>query len=439
MRLVGPGVADSRQHRHLALAVERCERAERGMPAQAGILGERRSGRGGQREPGAKTAIERVLGRIEHRQRVGAAVEEDRDQDALRGTGGRRGDAVLEQARRERVAAVDGKREAGAARKEAAAREAGTRRQGHPGLDCRQARRPPRRGLGGAVRCVRSRYRGEPSSQQVWKSGEVATSWRSAFAINDGYERRFQLAFASAVARLAKASSARLRLRPQRGGAPEGDCALDEQLRLRRHLARVLVGQRVRLRRVVRDPPAAPERGRVEPATVVPAGDARRHEEPLAGHVREPRPRLGVDAASEGPQEARRVDGRRLHHPRPGVEGRVAEDRLHDRPDVAVLSVRADKGGARRGVRLRRHEVAPELVDEEGRVAVVLEAEPHGVLPVERSAPAEDALAARVVELPLEVEVGAARCRGATRSSSPSAPVPARARRARCSRCPRRA
>ena len=115
--------------------------------------------------------------------------------------------------------------------------------------------------------------------------------------------------------------------------------------------------------------------------------------------AREPRPGLGVDAAAERAQEAGGVDGRRLDHPRPGVEGGVEQDRLDDGADLEVLAVEALERAARRRVGRRRDEVAPELVDEEGRVLLVVEAEPDGVLPVEGARLAEDALLPLVVAL----------------------------------------
>ena len=50
MRLVGVVVADRREHRDLALAVQRRERRGRRVPAQPGVLGEREPRRCGQRE-----------------------------------------------------------------------------------------------------------------------------------------------------------------------------------------------------------------------------------------------------------------------------------------------------------------------------------------------------------------------------------------------------
>ena len=123
------------------------------------------------------------------------------------------------------------------------------------------------------------------------------------------------------------------------GEPQKADRRLDERRGSRGERGRLLVGQRVGLRRVVRDPPAAAEGRRVEPALVVPAGHVRRHEEPLAGSGGEPGPRGRVDPAADPAQEAGGVDGGRLHHPRPGVEGGVAEDRLDDGADLEVLPV----------------------------------------------------------------------------------------------------
>ena len=99
MGLVGACVADPGEDADLALAVERCEAAERRMPAQAVVLGERDTGRGRQRQPRAQPSVERVAAREEHRERVGPAVEEDRDEDALRPCCGCGCDAFVERAR----------------------------------------------------------------------------------------------------------------------------------------------------------------------------------------------------------------------------------------------------------------------------------------------------------------------------------------------------
>ena len=137
----------------------------------------------GKREARAQPPVERVAVREEHRERVGAAVEEDGDEDALRACGASGRDALLERAREQRRAAVDGERQAGAAREEAAPVEAGSGRDRHAGLD----RRQPATGLGrSAAHQVGAREVGAAAGhQQVWRSGETATSWRSAFAVRN--------------------------------------------------------------------------------------------------------------------------------------------------------------------------------------------------------------------------------------------------------------
>ena len=62
----------------------------------------------GERELRAQLAVQRVALRGEHRQRVGAALEEDGDEDRLRRAGVPRGDAFLERAQAELRRAVDG-------------------------------------------------------------------------------------------------------------------------------------------------------------------------------------------------------------------------------------------------------------------------------------------------------------------------------------------
>ena len=77
----------------------------------------------------------------------------------------------------------------------------------------------------------------------------------------------------------------------------------------------------------------------------------------------EPRPRGRVDRRGRPRGAARRVDDRRLGHPRPFVERRMPEDRLDDRPQrVAAAGVEPLERCLRRGFGRRRHEVAPELV-----------------------------------------------------------------------------
>ena len=135
MRLVGTRVADSGEDRDLALRVELGEPCERRVPTEPVVLGERQPGRRGQREARSESAVERVAAREEERERVRAAVEEDRDKHLLRAGSGGRGDPLLERAREERGAAVDRQREPGATGQEAPAIEARAGGERHPGLD----------------------------------------------------------------------------------------------------------------------------------------------------------------------------------------------------------------------------------------------------------------------------------------------------------------
>ena len=161
--------------------------------------------------------------------------------------------------------------------------------------------------------------------------------------------------------------------------------------------------------------PAAAVGGGVEPALVLPAGDVRRMEQPLPGHVGEPRPRRRVDAAPQAAEQSRGVDGRRLDHARAEVEGRVAQDRLHHGPDLVLgADVELLERPPRRGVGWHRDEVAPQLLDEEPGVHGVAQAERAGVLPVERAALPEDHLVTAVVPGAVEAEV---------RRAHPAAPL----------------
>ena len=145
--------------------------------------------------------------------------------------------------------------------------------------------------------------------------------------------------------------------------------------------------ERVRLERVLRDPPAAAPRRRVEPARVVPAGDVRRIEELLPRHRVEPDPGGRVDPAADAPEEPRGVDDRRLDEPRPVEELRVHEDRLDDGPDrVPGRDVELLERARRPVVGRHRDEVAPELLDEERRVRRMADAEAARVLPREVAA-----------------------------------------------------
>src|SRR5215212_3407097 len=105
-------------------------------------------------------------------------------------------------------------------------------------------------------------------------------------------------------------------------------------------------------------------------------------------------------------QEAGGQDDRRLHHARPRVEEGVAQDRLDDRLHlVAALGVQGLERALRRARRVDGDEVAPELRDEEGRVARVREAEANRVLLVPAAVLAEDRLETRVVPVRVEPKV----------------------------------
>ena len=151
VRLVWAFVADAGRS-DTCLAVQRGERRERGMPAETAVLGEGRAVRLGERQPRSQLPVQRVGGGEEHRERVGAAVEEDADEHALRPGRGCRRDPLLERARYERRAAVDGEREAGAAGEERAPVEPRSGGQRHAGFDRGQAPARPRLRRGAATR-----------------------------------------------------------------------------------------------------------------------------------------------------------------------------------------------------------------------------------------------------------------------------------------------
>ena len=138
---------------------------------------------------------------------------------------------------------------------------------------------------------------------------------------------------------------------------------------------------------------------------VVPAGDVRGPEQALAGEIADPRP-LVADPGAPRSQQADDVDDRRLDHGRAAVEGGVHQDRLDHRPNgVVALDVQVLKRLARLRRGRHRDEVAPQLLDEEGPVGPMTDAEPTRVGPVEVAALTEDGLRARVVALGVEVEV----------------------------------
>ena len=138
MRLVGLGVADRRQHRELARSVKALERRSLRVPAQPRVLGKGGSVQRRERERGPQRAVDRIGDRGEHRERVDAAVEEDRDEHPVVGAG-RLGDPRLEVAEPQARGAVDGEHRRAGAKQEGAPVEAGAGGHGHSALDRRQA------------------------------------------------------------------------------------------------------------------------------------------------------------------------------------------------------------------------------------------------------------------------------------------------------------
>ena len=196
MALIRIGVADRRKHRHLLLGVERRDSRKCRMPEEPRILGE--GGAAAERERRAELLVLRVALRRQHRQGVGAAFEEHRDEDRLRRPGRRGRDALLQRAHAELRAAVDGEHRAEARRDERLPRHSRARRERHPALDRRQAAS----GLGHCL--VQKPRAGETVAVQTiahaaWNSGLIATSWRSAFCTIGGYCCRFQSAPAMSV------------------------------------------------------------------------------------------------------------------------------------------------------------------------------------------------------------------------------------------------
>ncbi len=84
------------------------------------------------------------------------------------------------------------------------------------------------------------------------------------------------------------------------------------------------------------------------------------------------------------------------------------QDRLEHRPHLEGRPVELLEARARRRVRRHRHEVAPQLLDEERGVLRMAERQRDGVTPRERASLAEDHLRAGVVALRVEAEVGLA-------------------------------
>ena len=186
MRLIGVGVADARKDGDLALAMKLMQRRGRGMPLQPVVLAPGRPRPRRQLQGRAQPAVFVVVDRGEHRERVDAALEEDRDQD-LALTARRLGDAVDERPRAQQARAVDAQGEAAGAEQERAPREPGPGRSRHSALD----RGQPLAGLG--ERASRQLSPGELvaaalsvrcRAHEVWKSGLEAISIRNAFCRN---------------------------------------------------------------------------------------------------------------------------------------------------------------------------------------------------------------------------------------------------------------
>ena len=108
------------------------------MPRQARILGECRACTGGERETRSQLAVERIARGSKQRERIGAAVEEDGDEDLLLRAGRCSGsNPLVEHLRPQRAAPVDREREPDPARDERASIEAGARGHRHSRLDRR--------------------------------------------------------------------------------------------------------------------------------------------------------------------------------------------------------------------------------------------------------------------------------------------------------------
>ncbi len=186
--LVGVGEVDRRQHRHLALVVERLEAGEGGVPPELRRVGqgERRLGRDA--EPAAQRGVQRVGERHQRVEPVVAAVEVQRDQDRrVRGGLGLRGGGLQHAA-------------GGEAGQHARCRSTGPRRaRAGCAASCRRSSRtsrvrrgrrrapaPPRRrvraGRGGWSASHRNRVIGGRSQrppQQTCASGPASSRWRS--------------------------------------------------------------------------------------------------------------------------------------------------------------------------------------------------------------------------------------------------------------------
>ena len=193
--------------------------------------------------------------------------------------------------------------------------------------------------------------------------------------------------------------------RAELGVVPEPTGVVEELLRVV-GLVGVPGVKRMAVDHVLRYPPPSAPRRRVEPARVVPSRHVGWVEELLPCHRVQPRPGSGVDSATDPAQEPGVVEDRRLHHPRPVVERRMAQDRCDDWPHLVLRGdVQPLERLLGRAVRRVRDEVAPELPDKERRVIRVRHAEPARVAPCESAAVAEDRLVARIVVLRVVAEL----------------------------------
>ena len=275
--------------RDLALAVQGRERLQRRVPVEPVVLGERRARRSASSASvGPQLPVARVAGRVENRERVGAAGQEDRDEHGLCRPTRRARDAFLER-ELELAGAVDREREAERARDERAPVEPGAGRQRHARLDRRQP--APRFGGGPA----HERGPGElvavvAAAHEVWRSGDEAISCRSAFSISGGYCSFFHLALR--VAERPSREALQLAVRPagERRGCPRTSTARLRQLgRVVGKLRLVLQDMRLDYPRAIiqraRKVDVSSQRVSSQPA------DVRRIEELLAGEAHRARPR----------------------------------------------------------------------------------------------------------------------------------------------------
>ena len=304
-------VADRRDDGHLLLAVQLRDPAQR-PGARRAARPRRAACRPRARACGAELVVQRIALRREDRQPVGAALEEDGDEHLTR--------------RPVAAAAIP------SSNARSPSREPPYTASAAPRPPTTNARRdspvPAGSGIPGSIdgsprpasaiaRCS-SRERDRPSQwrQSLMRPGTPGT--RDQVAQRVQHHRRVLLLLPLLARRVAERAVRELLQRARRRRLPSGG------LRQKRSAAwmsfpassgcRPLAGiERVRIERLLRDPPAAAPRRRVEPARVVPAGDVRRIEELLSRHRVEPHPVARVDPAAEPAEESRGVDDRRLH------------------------------------------------------------------------------------------------------------------------------